>query len=229
MINNSLKITDLPNNERPRERLLRYGSEVLSNSELLAIILRTGTLHENIINLSSRILKESGGLNGVLNLSFEELKKVKGIGNAKAVQILALGELFKRFKAYKSFESVKITSPKEAANLVMEQLRSFNKEHLYVIMLNTKNIVIKISDVSVGSLNSSIVHPREVYVEPILKHAASIILCHNHPSGDPKPSNEDLNITKRLYECSKFIGIELLDHIIIGDGIYISLKEEGLL
>ncbi|KHD35186.1 DNA repair protein RadC [Clostridium acetobutylicum] len=228
-MNNSLKITDLPNNERPRERLLRYGSEVLSNSELLAIILRTGTLHENIINLSSRILKESGGLNGVLNLSFEELKKVKGIGNAKAVQILALGELFKRFKAYKSFESVKITSPKEAANLVMEQLRSFNKEHLYVIMLNTKNIVIKISDVSVGSLNSSIVHPREVYVEPILKHAASIILCHNHPSGDPKPSNEDLNITKRLYECSKFIGIELLDHIIIGDGIYISLKEEGLL
>ncbi|URZ15714.1 RadC family protein [Clostridium felsineum] len=229
MMNGNLKITDLPESERPRERLLRYGSEVLSNSELLAIILRTGTLNENIINLSSRILKENGGLNGVLSLSLEELKNIKGIGKAKAVQILAISELFKRFKAYKSGDSIRITSPKDAANIVMEEMKSFNKEHLYVIMLNTKNSVIKISDVSVGSLNSSIVHPREVYVEPILKHAASIILCHNHPSGDPKPSGEDLNITKRLYECSKFIGIELLDHIIIGDGIYISLKEEGLL
>ncbi|PJI07133.1 MULTISPECIES: RadC family protein [Clostridium] len=228
-MNNNLKIADLPKSERPRERLLRYGSEVLSNSELLAIILRTGTLNENIINLSSRILSENGGLNGVLNLKLEELKKIKGIGNAKAVQIIAVGELFKRFKTYKSGEKYKITSPRDAVNLVMEELKSFNKEHLYVIMLNTKNIVIKISDVSVGSLNSSIVHPREVYVEPILKHAASIILCHNHPSGDPKPSNEDINITKRLFECSKIIGIELLDHIIVGEGIYVSLKEEGLI
>lgn len=228
-MNNNFKIADLPENERPRERLLRYGADKLSNSELLALILRTGTAEENIISLSSRMLNVSGGLNGLLNCSSEELMKIKGIGLAKAVQILALGELSKRFKAYKSGGSYKISSPGDASALVMEELRSFEKEHLYVIMLNTKNVVIKISDVSVGSLNSSIVHPREVYNEPIVKHAASIIVCHNHPSGNPEPSNEDIDITKRLKECGKIIGVELLDHIIIGDGVYISLKEKGII
>lgn len=225
---NNLKLKDLPINERPRERLLRYGAEKLSNSELIAIILGNGTSKENILSISTRLLKISGGLNGLLNSDADELVKIDGIGKAKAVQLLALGELTKRFKSYKSGESYKILTPKDAASLIMDELKVFDKEHLYVIMLNTKNIVIKISDVSVGSLNSSIVHPREVYNEPIVKHAASIIICHNHPSGDPEPSSQDISITKRLKECGKIIGIELLDHIIIGDGIYISLKEKGI-
>lgn len=225
---NNLKLKDLPINERPRERLLRYGAEKLSNGELIAIILGNGTSKENILSISTRLLKVSGGLNGLLNSEADELVKINGIGKAKAVQLLALGELTKRFKSYKSGENYKILTPKDAASLIMDELKVFDKEHLYVIMLNTKNVVIKISDVSVGSLNSSIVHPREVYNEPIVKHAASIIICHNHPSGDPEPSSEDINITKRLKECGKIIGIELLDHIIIGDGVYISLKEKGI-
>lgn len=228
-MNNNFKLTDLPVNERPRERLLRYGAETLSNSELIAIILGNGTSKENILSISTRLLKLSGGLNGLLNSKADELVKVNGIGRAKAVQLLALGELSKRFKSYKSGQNYKILNPKDASKLVMDELKVFDKEHLYVIMLNTKNVVIKISDVSVGSLNSSIVHPREVYNEPIVKHAASIIICHNHPSGDPEPSVEDINITKRLTECGKIIGIELLDHIIIGDGTYISLKEKGII
>lgn len=228
-MNNNFKISDLPENERPRERLLKYGADKLSNSELLAIILRSGTIKENVLIISSRLLKAKGGLNGLLNSSADELMEINGVGTAKAVEILALAELSKRFRAYKSGDNYKISSPKDASELVMEELRGFDKEHLYVIMLNTKNLVIKISDVSVGSLNSSIVHPREVYTEPIVKHAASIIICHNHPSGDPEPSSEDINITKRLRECGKIIGIELLDHIIIGDGVYISFKEKGII
>lgn len=228
-MNNSLKIMDLPENERPRERLFKYGPEVLSNIELLAIILRTGTKKENILNLCGKLMKDLGGLNGLINSSTDELMNVQGIGSAKAAQIMALSEISKRFKSYKSGEECKVMKPQDAANIVMEEMRYLKKEILKVIMLNTKNTVIKVKDVSIGSLNSSIVHPREVFNEAIKNSSFSIIICHNHPSGDPSPSNEDLNITKRLNECSKIIGIELLDHIIIGDGVYISLKEKGIL
>lgn len=225
----SFKIMDLPENERPRERLFRYGAEVLSNSELLAIILRSGTAKENILSLSNKLLKLNGGLNGLLNLNVEQLLQIDGIGMAKAVQLVALGELTKRFGTYKSGDTYSISKPKDAAVLVMQEMKSLNKEVLKVILLNTKNVVIRIIDVSVGSLNSSIVHPREVFHSAILSHSASIIICHNHPSGDPTPSTEDINITHRLKECGKIIGIDLLDHIIIGDEIYVSLKEKGIL
>jgi DNA repair protein RadC len=223
------KIMDLPECERPRERLLKYGAEALSNSELLAIILRTGTHKENVINLSIRILSQSQGLNGLLSLSCEEIMSLKGIGEAKAAQILAVAELAKRFKAYKSGDIYSIKQPKDAVSLVMEEMRYFREEHLRVIMLNTKNVVISMKDVSIGSLNSSIVHPREVFSEAIRKNSASIIVCHNHPSGDPTPSKEDINVTERLKECGKLLGIELLDHLIIGNGSYISLKEKCIL
>lgn len=226
---NTLRIMDLPENERPREKLLRYGAEALSNGELLALILRTGSAQENIVNLSNRILKEAGGLNGLLNLHNEEFMNLKGIGEAKAAQLLALAEISKRFKSFRSGDQYKISQPKDAADLVMEGMRYLKQEHLKVIMLNTKNIVISIKDVSVGSLNSSIVHPREVFCEAIKRSSASIIICHNHPSGDPAPSSEDINLTHRIKECGKLLGIELLDHIIIGDGSYISLKEKGVL
>ncbi len=225
----TLKITDLPINERPTERLLRYGATGLSNSELLAIILRTGMKNENIVSLSSRLLTESGGLNGLLSLAPEEIMSLKGIGKAKASQIIAICELSKRFRAYKSGEEHKIHQPKDVANLFMEEMKNFKEEHLRIVMLNTKNVVIAVKDASIGSLNSSIVHPREIFAEAIKKSSASIVVCHNHPSGDPTPSSEDIQVTQRLKECGKILGIDLLDHIIIGNGIYVSLKEKCIL
>jgi DNA repair protein RadC len=224
-----IKLTDLPKNERPREKLLRYGAESLSNGELLAIILRTGSKSENILNLSNRILCQCGGINGLLSTNIEKLQDLKGIGEAKATQLIALSELSRRFKSFKSGEEIKITRPQSVAEYIMEDMRYLKKEYLKIVMLNTKNIVIRVVDVSVGSLNSSIVHPREVFIEAIRCSSASIIICHNHPSGDPTPSKEDINITGRLKECGKLLGIELLDHLIIGDGIYVSLKEKGVL
>ncbi|MEG2353709.1 MAG: DNA repair protein RadC [Clostridium sp.] len=223
-----ISIKDLPENERPQERLLRYGAESLSNSELLAIILRTGIKNENVIQLSSRVIKSQGGLNGLLRSTADDFQTIKGIGVSKTAQILAVAEISKRFRSYKSGEKCTVTKPKDAADLVMEDMKSLNKEILKVIMLNTKNVVLCIRDVSVGSLNSSIVHPREVFIEAVKKSAASIIICHNHPSGNPQPSKEDINITKRLKECGTLLGIELIDHIIIGEGTFVSLKEKGI-
>ncbi|MFA9398952.1 MAG: DNA repair protein RadC [Clostridiaceae bacterium] len=228
-MNDSLKLMDLPINERPRERLAKYGPDNLSNSELLAIILRVGSSKENVLNLSSRILVDSGGLNGLINMKFKDFMKVNGVGEAKASQIVALAELSKRIKSYKSGDLYKISSPDSAAELVMEEMRNLKKEYLKIILLNTKNIVIKIEDISIGSLNSSIVHPREVFTVAVEYSSASIIICHNHPSGDPSPSSEDINITKRLVECGKLLGIAVLDHIIIGNGKFISLKEKGII
>jgi len=224
-----LKIMDLPEMERPRERLLRFGPECLSNSDLLAIILRTGTKNENIISLCSRLLKESGGLNGLINMTVSEYREITGIGNAKAASLIALMELCKRIKSYKSGNDYKIVSPKDAADLLMEEMRYLKKEYLKVILLNTKNVVLTVKDVSVGSLNSSIVHPREVFTYAVRDSSSSIIICHNHPSGDPTPSEEDINITRRLSESGRILGIELLDHIIIGDGTFVSLKEKGII
>lgn len=224
-----LKIMDLPEMERPRERLLRFGPECLSNSDLLAVILRTGTKSEDIIALSNRLLKESGGLNGLLNMSYGDYTKIDGIGNAKATALIAITELCKRIKSYRSGDDYKIVSPKDVADLMMEEMRYLKKEYLKVILLNTKNIVLTIKDVSIGSLNSSIVHPREVFTYAVKDSSSSIIICHNHPSGDPSPSEEDINITRRLSESGKILGIELLDHIIIGDGTFVSLKEKGII
>lgn len=228
-MNSSIKIMDLPSNERPQEKLLRYGADALTNAELLAVILRTGTKDENIVNLCTRIIKEAGGLNGILNFNIDDFMKLKGIKEAKASQLLAIAEVSKRFKSFRAGDEYKITQPKDAADLVMESMRFLKQEILRVILLNTKNIVIMEKDISKGSINTSIVHPREVFSEAIKKSCASIIICHNHPSGDPSPSNEDINITHRLKECGKILGIDLLDHIIIGDGRYISMKEKGLL
>jgi len=224
-----LRVMDLPENERPREKLLKYGAETLSNGELIAIILRTGSSSEDILNLSNRVLKETGGLNGLLASDAHEFLSLKGIGAAKAAQLMALAEISKRFRTFRSGEEYKITQPKDAAELLMEDMRYLKQEHLKVIMLNTKNIVITVKSVSVGSLNSSIVHPREVFCEAIKKSSASIIISHNHPSGDPSPSSEDISLTQRIKESGKLLGIELLDHIIIGNGNYVSLKEKGII
>lgn len=222
-------IKDIPMEDRPRERLIKYGPEALSNSELLAIILRTGTKSETAIQMANRIINNPEGLNFLSVCTVQELIKIKGIGLAKVAQIKAVVELGKRIRGYKGNDSYKINSPSDLADLVMEDMRHLKKEHLRVAFLNTKNIVIELKDLSIGSLSASVVHPREIYSEAIRKSSAAIIICHNHPSGDPTPSQEDLNITKRLFEVGKLVGIELLDHLVIGDGCYISLKEKGIL
>lgn len=229
-MNKSLRIKDMPKNERPKEKLLKYGAETLNNSELLAIILRTGTRSENVIQLSSRLLKELDGLDGILNINFHEIMLIDGIKEGKASQILALSELFKRFRTLKaSNKEIKITSPKDLAELLMGEMGYLNQETLRLVLLNTKNIIIGIKDVFIGSLNTSIVHPREIFKAAIIKNSASIIICHNHPSGDISPSKEDINITLRIKECGDILGIQLLDHLIIGKNNYISLKEKGLI
>jgi len=228
-MNYKVKIKDLPKNERPREKILRYGAEYLSNSELLALILRTGTKEESVLNLCDRLLSHCGGINGISGSSISDLKQVKGIGEAKATQILALAELSARFNSFKSGTVYAVNSPKDVSIYMMGQMKNLKKEYFKLIMLNTKNIIISVKDISIGNLNSSIVHPREVFIEAIKLSSASVILCHNHPSGDPAPSKEDILITKRLRECGTLLGIEVLDHVIIGNEAYISLKEKGII
>ena len=227
---NSLKIKDILQNERPKEKLLTWGADSLSNSELLAIILKTGTKGENVLQLSGRLLSELEGLDGVLSASFNDITSIKGIKDGKASQILALSELFRRFRTLKAMKKdVKINSPKDLADLLIGEMNDLTQEVLKVVLLSTKNIIIGTKDVFKGSLNTSIVHPREIFKQAIDKHSASIIICHNHPSGDPTPSKEDINITLRIKECGNILGIQLVDHIIIGNNKFVSLKERGLI
>lgn len=229
-MNNNVKVKDIPSEERPVEKLILSGAESLNNSELLAIILRTGTSNENVVSLSTRLLSEFEGLDGLLNTSLSEITTIKGIKNKKASQILAMAELFKRFNTLKSLKiNHKINSPRDIANLLINEMSELKQEVLKLIMLDTKNQIISIKDVFKGSLNTSIVHPREIFNEAIKRNSSSIIICHNHPSGDPTPSKEDINITLRINECSKIIGINLLDHIIVGKAKFISLKEKGII
>ena len=210
--------------------MLINGPEILSNAELLAVILRTGTRGENVISLSTRILSEFDGLNGLLDIGISEITSIKGIKNIKASQILAIGELFRRFNSLNLIrEGNSISSPRDIAKLLINEMMSLKQEILKLIMLDTKNNIIGIKDVFKGSLNTSIVHPREIFKEALKKSSSSIIICHNHPSGDPTPSKEDINITLRLKECSKIIGIDLLDHLIIGKDKFVSLKEKGII
>ena len=229
MENNNYTIRSIPVDERPQEKLLKYGANSLSNSELIAIILRTGSRDENVIMLCQRILKEdSKGLRNIAEGTLEKFKSFKGINNVKASQLLALAEISKRISTLK-LEKIKISSPNDAAVVMMEEMRYYKKEYFKIILLDTKNNILKVSEISVGCLNSSIVHPREVFREAIENSSSSIILVHNHPSGESEPSHEDIVLTNRLAECGKILGVRIIDHIIIGDGVFYSFKEEGLL
>ncbi|MTI68771.1 MAG: JAB domain-containing protein [Firmicutes bacterium] len=222
-------IKDLPLDERPREKLYKKGVKSLSNSELLAIIIRTGNKNKSALEISQTLLTlDKEGLLYLSECSVDELTLIDGIGRCKAAQILSALELGKRSIKYRNVETKKITSPLDVSNLLMDDMKNLKKEYFKIIMLNTKNRIISIEDISVGSLNSSIVHPREVFKSAIKRSSASLILVHNHPSGDPEPSKEDINITKRLVECGKILGIKVLDHIILGNNRYVSLKEEDV-
>ena len=224
----NITIPSLPENERPREKLLKRGVGSLSNAELLAILLRTGIKNQNVLTLSYKILSQEGGIRFLSNASVEELCEINGIGLAKASQLIAAVELGKRIAQCTDEDEFFIKRPQDAADLLMEDMRYLKKEHMKVILLNVKCKVIGIEEVSVGNLNSSLAHPREIYIPAIKKSSANIILVHNHPSGDPSPSRDDIDITKRIYESGKILGIGLYDHIIIGDGVFVSLKEKNL-
>ncbi len=223
-------IKDLPLSERPREKLRKYSSKALSNAELLAIIIRTGNKRHTAIEVAQRVLSiDKLGLSFLSDCTLEQLTQIEGIGICKAAQILSAVELGKRISVSNIENKIKVTSPLDITNLLMEEMKYLKKEYFKIVMLDTKNKIISIKNVSIGSLNSSIVHPREVYKEAIKRSSASIILVHNHPSGDPTPSKEDINITKRLVECGNILGIKVLDHIILGRNRYISLKEEDVI
>ena len=218
-----MKVKDILREARPVERFLNFGGESLSEPELLAIILKTGLPGENVVELSQRIISKFG-IQGISNASIEELMEIKGIGRMKAVQILAIFELGKRAIVSKKSPS-KIISAKSVFDLFGEKFRGKEKEYFYVVLLDTKNKIIRSEEISVGILDASIVHPREIFKSAIRASASRIILVHNHPSGDPTPSEEDLSITRKLIDVGELVGIEVLDHVIIGRDKYYSYIE----
>lgn len=225
----SFTLRELPLEERPRERMQVFGPSALSHAELLAVLLRTGTVQESAVTLAQRLLQKHGGIRQLLSLSVEQLVETKGVGTAKALQIQAAMELAKRLASSRIDATESIRSPKDAAAYLIEELRYLQKEHFVCLFLNTKNKVVGKEILSVGTLNASLVHPREVFLAAIKKNSAAIICAHNHPSGDPSPSPEDIELTRRLVEAGELLGIEVLDHLIIGDQQFTSLKEQDLM
>jgi len=222
-------IKETPADERPRERLRAYGVQALTTAELLAIIIRTGSRERNAVSLGEFLLAEFGSIKGVATATVEQLAKVKGLGAVKAGQIKAAIEFGNRLSLFTEDAKPSIGGPRDVANLLMPDLRYQKKEILKSLLLDTKNRVLAIRTVSIGDLSSSIVHPREVFKDAVVISAAALIVAHNHPSGDPTPSAEDVAVTKRLIGAGEIMGIDLLDHIVIGDGVFVSLKERGLI
>jgi DNA repair protein RadC len=227
MADYSIMIRDLPEDQRPRERLAAHGPQALSAAELLALLLRSGTAKESVIRLAERLLAQFGSLKGIAGATLNELAQVKGIGPAKAAEVIAAVELGKRLATFVDTPRPVIRCPEDIANLVAPEMRYLRQEQFRVLMLDTRNQVLQNRVATQGSLNSSIVDCREVFREAIGANCAAVAVCHNHPSGDPSPSPEDLTVTKRLVEAGKLVGIEVVDHLIIGDGRWVSLRERG--
>jgi DNA repair protein RadC len=222
------RITDLDEEERPRERLAKLGPQALSKPELLAILLRVGVQGENAVQVGQRLLQAFGGLAGLQRASFAEVCQQRGMGSAKAAQVKAAIELGNRLRLETPDEKPAIHSPADAAALVQYEMAGLNQEHLWVINLDTRNRMLNIEKVYVGSLNSSMVRVGELFKPAIQRNAASIIVVHNHPSGDPTPSPEDIALTKSIVQAGKLLDIELLDHLVIGQNKFVSMKERGL-
>ncbi len=221
-------IHDMDQGDRPRERLLELGERALSTSELLAIGLRTGIGGENVVRLAERLLAEFGGLPGLARATIAELVEVKGIGPAKAVEIKAALEMGRRLLASTPQERPKVTTPADAANLLMSEMTFLEQEHLKVVLLDTRNRVLSTPTIYVGSLNTSVIRVGELFRMAIRNNAAAMIVAHNHPSGDPAPSPEDIRVTRTLVKAGKLLDIEILDHIVIGRQKFVSMKERGL-
>ena len=218
-------IKDLPKLERPREKLMQYGPERLSNSELLAILLRSGKKDENVVDFSGKILRKFG-TKELPNLTFDDLRNYPGLGPAKACEIVACFELGKR--VLKNKKAQIYLEPKEVWK-ELKDIRNYKKEYFVIFYLDSRNQEIKREIISVGSLNANLVHPREVFEPAVRNLVAQVILAHNHPSGDPEPSEDDLEITKRLVEAGKILGIEVVDHVIVANNEFLSFKEKNLI
>ena len=222
-----MKIKDLPKSDRPREKLIAKGVDNLKDSELLAILLRSGTTGKNVIEIASQILSKYSKKR-LLQMTYDDLSKISGIDSAKATTLLAAFELSKRALEVNDTNLPVINTAKDAV-AQFSDMRDLKKEHFVVLYLNAKNQLVHKETISMGTLNANLVHPREVF-EPALKYsAAQIIAAHNHPSGDPKPSEDDLELTKRLTEAGKMMGIEIMDHVIVSKNSHFSFKEEKLI
>ena len=219
---------DMPVDERPRERLMQVGPRAVSTTELLAITMRTGVGGENVLRLAERLLTHFKGLSGVARASITELQEVNGIGPAKAVEIKAALELGRRLLASAPEERPRVTSPADAANLLMAEMMLLEQEHLRLILLDTRNHVLGTPTIYKGSLNTSVIRVGELFRAAIKENAAAMIVAHNHPSGDPAPSPEDVHVTRQIVQAGKLLDIDVLDHVIIGHQRYVSLKERGL-
>lgn len=230
-MNQSNTIREIPGAERPYEKCVSRGAASLSDAELLAVLLRTGTRGENAVGLAEKILYQNGGrgLLEIHHISMEKLMRIKGIGKVKAVQICCLSELAKRLARTDASKALDFASPGTIAEYYMEDLRHEKQEKLKLLMLNSKAKLVGESEMSKGTVNASLITPRELFIEALDREAVSIIILHNHPSGDPSPSRDDVLLTRRIREAGSIIGIELLDHIIIGNNCYISFREKELL
>jgi DNA repair protein RadC len=223
------KIKDWPENERPRERLVKYGAEGLSDAQLLAIILRTGNSNKGVMNLAIGLLDSFKGLGNLNSASIKDLSSVKGLGTAKIAQLKAAFELGKRLMGESRSDAPLFSSSSSVYSYFAPRFKNLKKEVFLCILLDTKNRLIKEVKVSEGTLTNSLIHPREAFRDAVREAAHSVIFVHNHPSGDPEPSRDDIAVTERLKNAGDIIGINVLDHIIIGDGKYVSLKEKGIL
>lgn len=223
-----LAVREMPEEERPRERLSRLGPEALRDAELIAVLFRTGTRECNAVALAERLVGAFGGLRALAQATQEELKQIPGIGSVKAIELKAALELGKRLASHTDQRRSRIHSAEDVARLLMPRFKDYDVEHLVVLLLNKKNEIMRIHNVSQGGLDSTVASPREVLRPALRDGAAAVIVCHNHPSGDPAPSRDDIALTKRLAEAAELLGLQLLDHIILGDGRHVSLAERGL-
>ncbi len=231
----SFRVSDLPPDERPRERLLKLGPEVLSSQELLAIIISSGVAGMPATGIAQMLVSRYGSLAGIADVSTEELRKgIKGMGTARIARLKACFEIARRIeneKRERSFneKDKKITNPELAYAMIKRRLSDYRKEHFFVISLNSRNKITGIDEISIGTMEASLVHPRETFGAAIRRNAVKVIIAHNHPSGDPEPSEDDINITKRLKEAGSILGIELLDHIVVCRNSFFSFREKNLI
>jgi DNA repair protein RadC len=225
----SFTVRDLPRQERPRERLQKFGAEALSAQELLALVIGRGIPKKSVMNIAQELLAKFGNIRAISQATIEELSQIKGIGLAKAAQLKACFELGKREELEPELKNFDIKDPESVVRAIRASIKDKAKEHFKLILLNPRNKIIGISTISIGTLNASLVHPREVFKDAIVHSAASVVLAHNHPSGDPEPSEDDIKITKKLVESGKILGIDVIDHIVVGKNSFLSFKERGLI
>ncbi|MCC6144874.1 MAG: DNA repair protein RadC [Candidatus Hydrogenedentes bacterium] len=222
-------VREMPEEDRPRERLARLGPEALRDAELIGVIFRTGTREVGAVGLGDRLVSHFGGLRNLARASVEELQQVKGVGQVKAIELKAALELGKRLATHKAPDRPRIRGAADVSDLLMLTFKELETEHFKVLLLNTKNEVLKVVDVSRGTLDGTMAMPRDVFRQAVREGAAAVIVCHNHPSGDPEPSRMDRELTQRLVQSGELIGIRVLDHVVFGDGRIVSFQERGLL